>query len=41
MLERKGYILLMMLRADTNDVGRAIYHASPSEQGADALLNDY
>jgi len=40
MSERKGYVMLMMMRADTKDVGRAKYHASASENGALALLGE-
>lgn len=39
MKERKGYVMLMMMRADTKDVGRAKYHASAPENGALALLS--
>lgn len=30
----------MMMRADTKEVGRAKYHASAAENGADALTNE-
>jgi len=39
MKERRGYAMLMLMRADKKDVGRAKYHASASENGAVALLS--
>ena len=40
MSERRGYVMLMMMRADKKDVGRAQYHASASENGVLALLSE-
>ena len=40
MKERRGYVMLMMMRADKKDVGRASYHASAAENGAVALLSE-
>jgi hypothetical protein len=40
MQERKGYVMLMMMRADKKEVGRAKYHTSAPENGALALLSE-
>ena len=40
MLERRGYVMLMMMRADKKEVGRAKYHASAAENWVDALVSD-